>query len=190
MKNKVAAAVIVVAAVLIMAAVSGASITSGCDAKQWGTGTCWAPGASAAPRHTCPDFNDHNTVRFDEYSGSYQGFVKIRSTVSCRAARRLILDWDVDGFEGFYRLDGSFWTPGIGYGTSWRRRSNPELLLVRGFHVARTNWLSSQTSAPNPLYLEHDLVTWTIEELWDCRKVPEGVHCTTVTPAFYRDVPK
>lgn len=85
---------IAVVAILAAAAspASAASIYRGCDAAQWGTSPCWNPAnpADVAAMHPCPSWTNRHTRAFDPDEGSYQGFVKIRSTVSCKLAYKLI----------------------------------------------------------------------------------------------------
>lgn len=184
---------IAVVAILAAAAspASAASIYRGCDAAQWGTSPCWNPAnpADVAAMHPCPSWTNRHTRAFDPDEGSYQGFVKIRSTVSCKLAYKLI-NGRTGGGAAFYPAAGWYWWPGYSnVGGAWHRGAEA---LIRGLHIARTN-----EAVPAPLnwnsssdMLEHDLITYDQEELIDCSTVPNKayVHCVNVTPASYAGV--
>lgn len=180
---------VAVAAILAVAApqASAASIYSGCDAPQWGTSLCWDTSnlADVAAMHPCPMWTDRYTVAFNRDTGAYDGFVKIRSTVSCKLAHKLMYDRTVGG-AGFFPAGGWYWWPGFdNVGGFWRREAKE---LVRGFHIARTN--ERVGDSMRPTMLEHDLITYDTEGLSDCSTVPNKayVHCVNVTPASYAGV--
>jgi len=184
---------IAVAAIFAVAAspASAASIYRGCDAPQWGTSPCWnaANPADLAATHPCPTWTNRHTRAFDPDEGSYQGFVKIRSTVSCKLAYKLIND-RTGGGAGFYPAAGWYWWPGYSnVGGVWHRGAEA---LIRGLHIARTNEPIQRSSTWNKpaTMLEHDLITYDQEELIDCSTVPNKayVHCVNVTPASYAGV--
>ncbi len=178
--------------VCISSTASAASIYRGCDAPQWGTSPCWdsANPADVAAMHPCPNWTNRHTRGFDQDKGSYQGFVKIRSTVSCKLAYKLINDRTEGGGAGFYPADGWYWWTGFSnVGGSWHRGAEA---LFRGLHIARTNEPVQPSGTRNKpaTMLEHDLITYDEEQLVDCNTVPNKayVHCVNVTPASYAGV--
>jgi hypothetical protein len=184
--------IVAVAAMLAVAASSAnaASIYRGCDAPQWGTYPCWdsANPADVAAMHACPSFTDRHTELFTADTGYYNGFVKIRSTVSCKAADKLIVE--ATGISGWYPLDGWYWWEGFGHvGGSWHRGRK---LLIRGLHIARSNWpTTSRHWDVATTLLEHDLITYDNETLIDCSTVPNGIYvprCVNIRPASYARV--
>jgi hypothetical protein len=40
--------------------------------------------------HPCPMWTDRHTLAFNRDTGAYDGFVNIRSTVSCKLVRKLM----------------------------------------------------------------------------------------------------
>lgn len=182
--------IVAVAALAALAAssASAASIYRGCDAQQWGTYPCWDPSnpADVAAMHPCPLWTDRHTPRFIQSTGVYVGFVKIRSTVNCKLADKLI--YDGLGQGGIYLPAGGWywWTGYDNVGGTWRQGVKE---LVRGRHIARTNWPTAQASDWNSssTMLEHDLITYDEETLVDCGTVRNKAlfHCVTVTPASY-----
>jgi hypothetical protein len=176
----------------ISSTASAASIYRGCDAPQWGTSLCWdsANPADVAAMHPCSDWTNRHTRAFNQDEGSYQGFVKIRSTVSCKLAYKLINDRTEGGPEPFYPAEGWYWYSGYGnVGGTWYRGAEA---LFRGLHIARTNEPVQPSGTRNKpaTMLEHDLITYDQEELVDCNtplnKADE--HCVNVTPASYAGV--
>jgi len=181
---------VAVAAIVAVAAspASAASIYHGCDAQQWGTALCWDPSnpADIAAMHPCPMWTDRHTPAFNQGTGAYVGFVKIRSTIGCKLAHKLIYDRGAGGVVGYYPAAGWLWWPGFNnVGGHWRDGPRE---LFRGFHIARTNERVGHSSI-HPTMLEHDLITFDTEELIDCSTVPKVVHCINVTPASYAGVP-
>jgi hypothetical protein len=185
---------IAVAAMLAVAAspAGAASIYRGCDAAQWGTSPCWNPAnpADVAVMHRCPNWTNRHTRAFDPDEGSYQGFVKIRSTVSCKLAYKLMNDRAGAGLGAFYPAAGWYWYFGYSdVGGVWHRGVEE---LIRGLHVARTNEPIQPSNTWNKpaTMLEHDLITYDEEELIDCSTVPNKayVHCVNVTLASYNGV--
>lgn len=140
---------------------------------------------------SCKSFTDrHVRGYYQPDVGYYDGFVKIRSTVKCSVARRLILDRQ--GGQGWYWVDRSYWWTGYGDGGVWygRQHHGPRwTVLELGLHVARTN-LDQSAASPNPtseVQLESDIVTWDIETLRDCAQV--HAICHTLTPSMYNGAP-
>jgi hypothetical protein len=186
--------IVAVAATLAVAAspASAASIYRGCDAPQWGTYPCWDPAnpADVAAMHPCPNWTDRHTLAFSRDTGGYGGFVKIRSTVSCKLAHKLIYDRTTGG-AGWYPAEGWYWWPGYdNVGGSWHRGAK---FVIRGLHIARSNEPTGPASLhwnPYSTMLEHDLITYDEETLVDCSTVPNkaSVHCVNVTPASYAGV--
>jgi hypothetical protein len=89
MKKFAVAAVIASGLAASLASTSTATAASGCN--RWG-GICQDPNTTPAPTHTCPDFTDRHmrnidgSPLYDSATGYYDGYVKIRSSISC--ARR------------------------------------------------------------------------------------------------------
>lgn len=176
-------------------------IDHGCNSKQWGVGICWNPDVPLAPMHSCPNFtdrhmrNDNNYPRYDKWTGDYNGYVKVRSTVDCRFAHRVI----VNTYGGWNPIGGWFWWAGYGRDSQWNGSNGA--WLIRDEHVARTNEqagtpghpLPPNTPKPAPIYLEHDLVIVDVERLRDCKaRDPHELryqpNCRDLTAADYRGV--
>jgi hypothetical protein len=178
--------IVAVTAIATVAAspANAANIYTGCDPKQWGTLLCWNPSnpGDVAAMHSCPMWTDRHTRLFSGVTGAYNGYVKIHSTVSCKLAHKLMTFRSASG-AGYYPAGGWYWWPGFGSGGFWRRLPKE---VQYGFHIARTN--ERQGSSAKPTMLEHDLVTYDVEGLVDCSKVPKAVRCVNVTPASYAGV--
>ena len=182
-----------VAAAAILAVVasptSAASIYRGCDPPQWGTYPCWNPAnpADVAAMHPCPMWTDRHTAAFNSDTGGYDGFVKIRSTVSCKLTHKLMYD-QATGGAGYYPAGGMYWWPGYGFGGRWRQGRKE---LFRGLHIARTNEPTAPSAQQHwnvhSTMLEHDLITYDRETLTDCSMVPNKAYlpCVNITPASY-----
>lgn len=187
----------VVLAVALFAAIAIPAGTafgsSGCNIKLW-DGICQDPNTQPLPMHPCPDFTDRHLRNiwghpmYDNNTGYYGGYLKVRASIPCKRAEKIALSVDALTW-----IDGWYWTASMPLGGTWQNHNGAQ--LNRGVHFAQTNWQPGQPR-PAPIYREGNQIVGDWEQLRDCtgiRWASERKLCYSqgqITRATYRNVKK